>query len=108
MSRKSAWETQPRRRTNSSSIIAIWAAGPPKAVMPKRRKESAICLSALPEGPRATAPAGVSRGGMASSFIFEQFGEQLTHLALRLLQRPAALDSGLVETACVLAVALLE
>src|SRR5215831_6624256 len=33
--------TQPRRRTTSSCIIAMWAAGPPKAVTPRRRNSRA-------------------------------------------------------------------
>src|SRR5208337_4090093 len=40
-SRNSAWMSQPRRRTTSSSIKAIWAAGPPKAVMPSLRNSRA-------------------------------------------------------------------
>src|SRR5216684_2643280 len=45
MSRNSSCEIHPRRRTNSSSIIAIFAAGPPKAVVPSRRNETAISRS---------------------------------------------------------------
>ncbi len=94
MSRKSAWETQPRRRTNFSSIIAIWAAGPPKAVVPNRRNESAICLSAVPETSRAAVAVSAvasNDGSKPSSLIFEQFGEQLPDLALRLAQCLATL-----------------
>src|SRR5271157_3046542 len=40
-SRNSARVSQPRRRTTSSSIKAIWAAGPPKAVMPSLRNSRA-------------------------------------------------------------------
>ena len=75
MSRKSLYETQRSLRTNSSSIIAIWAAGPPKAVVPNRRNESAICFSSAPGAASRAAvavPAVVScGGGRASSFIFE-------------------------------------
>jgi len=39
-------DTQPRRRTNSSSIIAMCAAGPPNAVSPSRRKGRARSRSA--------------------------------------------------------------
>src|SRR5262245_45452296 len=42
MSRNSACEIHPRRRTNSSSIIAICAAGPPNAVVPRRKNDTAI------------------------------------------------------------------
>src|SRR5271166_6064784 len=57
-STNSAWVSQPRRRTTSSSIKAIWAAGPPKAVIPSLRNNRA-------NSPRCfQSPAA---GGVASS-----------------------------------------
>jgi len=45
-SRKFAWDIQPLRLTTSSSVIAICAAGPPKAVVPsfKNSKESSFAV----------------------------------------------------------------
>src|SRR6266702_6714283 len=86
MSRKSARDTQARRRTNSSSIIAICAAGPPNAIVPSRRKERAICLNCEEEAPLATETglAVVSLGVIKlTSFTLEQFGEELAHFILR-------------------------
>src|SRR5437660_26431 len=40
-SRKSWGGIQRRRRTSWSSIMAIWAAGPPKAMAPSLRKKAA-------------------------------------------------------------------
>ena len=37
-SRNSASSSQPRRRTTSSRIMAMWAAGPPKPTLPRTRK----------------------------------------------------------------------
>src|SRR5262245_46659829 len=50
--------TQPRRRTTSSCIIAMWAAGPPKAVTPRRRNSPASSR---------TRPGCPSGGGLRSS-----------------------------------------
>ena len=44
-SRNSSRVSQPRRRTNSSSMSAMWAAGPPKLVAPSRRKTPATVRS---------------------------------------------------------------
>src|SRR5665647_1980341 len=49
-SRNSERDTQPRRVTTSSSIIAIWAAGPPKAVVPRRRNTRATSPRAFGTG----------------------------------------------------------
>src|SRR5271157_2293437 len=52
MSRNSSWESQRRRPTTSLSMRAMWAAGPPNAVAPSRRKRAASSRNAarLDEG----------------------------------------------------------
>ena len=45
-SRKRSRLSQPRRRTTSSSIMAMWAAGPPKPRVPSFRKSRASSRSA--------------------------------------------------------------
>src|SRR5579885_229606 len=89
-SRKSARDTHPRRRTNSSSIIAICAAGPPKAIVPSRRKDSAICFNS--ETDDALGVAGCR--GRASSRVMRRlhspsskFGKRLAYFAFGLCGR---------------------
>src|SRR5262249_55548757 len=50
-SRNSCGVSHRRRRTNSSSIIAMWTAGPPNASVPSFRKLSAIAPSVVRPGP---------------------------------------------------------
>src|SRR5580698_9756342 len=62
-SRNSSGVSHWRRRTNSSSIIAMCAVGPPKAVVPRRRKASASSFSGTPRsrGTQACAEGQASR-----------------------------------------------
>src|SRR5215469_8877634 len=56
-SRNSCGVSHRRRRTNSSSIIAMWTAGPPNASVPSFRKLNAIAPSVARPGPLSVAKA---------------------------------------------------
>src|SRR5450759_3491156 len=87
-SRNSPRVIQPRRVTTSCSIIEMWAAGPPKAVAPSRRKSAARSFGSVRlEGAIAPIMAGRGRrrghtkmtrvigGTLAHYRISEQLGE---------------------------------
>src|SRR5579884_4066482 len=100
MSRNSPCEIHLRRRTNSSSIIAMCSAGPPNAVAPRRRNESAIRANSAREATPATSgpPLLVSSRVIGPClFIFEEFREQLAYLAFGFVQRLPALEGGPVK-----------